>query len=102
LSLKSAWDRANLCIGEVEMVISGWHPTQLIYHVCLTEVQKISKFFSNVKINITSFITSLMFYKPVIQYWQISAQREYGESISQYTYNLSKFVFIFFLYTEIK
>jgi hypothetical protein len=44
-----AWDRARLSPGVVEMVVSGCGPTQLIYHLCLTEAGMISEFFSNIK-----------------------------------------------------
>jgi len=37
LSLGPAWDGARLGPGVVEMVISGRGPTQLAYHLCLTE-----------------------------------------------------------------
>ena len=35
LSSGSAMDRVNLGPGVVEMVISGWAPTQLAYYLCL-------------------------------------------------------------------
>jgi hypothetical protein len=37
LSSGSTCNRACLGPGMVEMVISGWGPTQLAYHLCLTE-----------------------------------------------------------------
>jgi hypothetical protein len=33
----SSWYRTRLDPGVVEMVISGQGPTQLVYHLCLTE-----------------------------------------------------------------
>ena len=37
MSSELAWDSARLGLGMVEMVISGWHPIQLTYWLCLME-----------------------------------------------------------------
>ena len=49
LSSRSAWDRANLGPGVVEMVISGQDPTQLVYCLCLTQAGRSLNSFAMLK-----------------------------------------------------
>ena len=48
LSSKSAWDRANLGPGVVEMVISGQGPTEANLLSVLNKGRQISEFFCDV------------------------------------------------------
>jgi hypothetical protein len=49
LSSGSSGDRARISPGMVEMVILGQGPTQLVYHLCLTEAGRFLNSFAMLK-----------------------------------------------------
>jgi hypothetical protein len=58
LSSKSAWDRESSGPGpdKIEMVISGWCPTQLVYCLYLTEADRSLNSFAMLNIYIYIYI----------------------------------------------